>query len=146
MQYNICAIGIFLVLTNLFFIFIKPTNKILKFKNTLLPEQLTKYKENYTQRLMIYIYATILGISLGLLYIYINKNVKYQLCKFIVISITIQYLFYYFYPKNKSIMYYLDSNKQISLWADVSTEFSKSWKYSLILSVVSYCIIYKSLI
>ena len=50
------------------------------------------------------------------------------------------------HPKRLEKNYYLKNNNQVTLWADIYTEFKNAWIYSLIISILSYIILYYGII
>ena len=141
-----CIIAIILSITSILFILFKSNNTIHKFRNSLDNEQLEKYKEIYTERVYIYVLGILLGVILSYIYIYFCNNSEYKLCKFIAIICITKIIFYYLYPKKKLMLYYLKNNNQVTLWADIYTEFKNAWIYSLIISILSYIILYYGII
>ena len=56
-----------------------------EFLETLSHEQKLKYKNIIYERLKIYIFGMILGLFLGILYLYTYSEEKFKVCKFIAI-------------------------------------------------------------
>ena len=144
MNIHFCGIAFILIMINIIFICLNPTKEVSIFKKTLSQDKLTQYNKIYYHRLMIYIIATISGIIIAYLYIYFKKNEPYKLCKFIVIAIIIQLCIYYIYPKKKKMVYYLQNTEQIKQWYHIQDKYNNSWKYSILISIVAYAILYKS--
>ena len=55
----------------------------------------------------------ILGLFLGILYLYTYSEEKFKVCKFIVIVMLTKLTFYYFYPKSDFMLYHLTEKEQI---------------------------------
>ena len=86
MQFNSCTIGITLLLSSIYMSYMKKDNdKFGKFMNLLDEKQQKIYKDIIHERLKIYIFGMILGLSMAIFYIYKNKTDKYKICKFLAI-------------------------------------------------------------
>ena len=134
-----CAIAFILLISSVvmhFFI-----DKKDNFLETLNHKQKVKYKEIIYERLKIYIFGMILGLFLGILYLYTYSEDKFKVCKFIAIIMSTKLIFYYFYPKSDYMLYHLQTKEQVKAWTDVYKSYKNAWKYSLIVSFISYILI-----
>lgn len=141
-----CIVSIILIFINIFFIVLKSNGSIHKFKDSLDTEQLIEYKSIYNERIYIYCLGIIIGIIIGYIYLYLYNDTHYKICKFIVIVCFVKFFVYYFYPKQKLMLYNLKDQEQVKLWADIYTDFKTNWKYSLILSIISYYLLFYGII
>ena len=120
----------------------KKDNKMFgNFMNMLDQEQKLIYQAIIYERMQIYVIGMVLGVSLGLIFLYRNKNENYKLCKFLVIIFIVKLGFYYFYPKSPLMLYSLREKEQIDAWADIYTEMKTRWIYSLIVGFIGYIVI-----
>ena len=85
--------------------------------------------------------ATGFGIILGLIYLYSYSGGIKNICIFIVIVMSVKLTFYYFYPKSDYMLYHLQTKEQVKAWTDVYKSYKNAWKYSLIVSFISYILI-----
>tara|TARA_Y100000817_G_scaffold314821_1_gene315327 strand:- start:2808 stop:3245 length:438 start_codon:yes stop_codon:yes gene_type:complete len=145
MNITLCTLSIILLISNILFLYFKSNESINTFKNKLTDEQLDIYKRIYSQRLYIYTSGIILGIIIAYIYVYLYTDSEYRLCKFIGIILIVKVCFYYFYPKHKLMLYFLNTKDQFIGWADIYTSFKEAWKVSLLISIISYIILYYGL-
>jgi uncharacterized membrane protein YfcA len=113
----------------------------LKFQGSLDEEQSKIYQKIVYERLMIYISGMILGVLLGIFYLYKYPEDKYKVCKFFAIVFVMKLGFYYIYPKSTLMLYHLKTKEQVDGWADIYLHMKKRWITSLIISAVSYFLI-----
>lgn len=139
MKFNICAIGITLLISSVYMSYMKRDNdKFVKFNNLLDEKQKEIYKNIVHERLKIYIMGMILGLSFALFYIYNNKNDNYKVCKFLTIVYVIKLGFYYLYPKSPLMLYSLNEKNQVDAWADIYTDMKLRWIKSLVVGFFGY--------
>lgn len=139
MKFNICAIGITLLISSIYMSYMKRDNdKFTKFNNLLDDEQKKIYQNIVHERLKIYIMGMILGLSFALFYIYNNKNDNYKVCKFLTIVYLIKLGFYYLYPKSPLMLYSLKGKEQVDAWADIYTDMKLRWIKSLVVGFFGY--------
>ena len=112
-----------------------------EFLETLSHEQKLKYKNIIYERLRIYIFGMILGLFLGILYLYTYSEEKFKVCKFIAIIMLTKLIFYYFYPKSDFMLYYLTEKEQIKAWIDMYRNYKNSWRNSLIVAIIAYILL-----
>ena len=139
MKFNICAIGITLLISSVYMSYMKRDNdKFTKFNNLLDDEQKKIYQNIVHERLKIYIMGMILGLSFALFYVYNNKNDNYKVCKFLTIVYLIKLGFYYLYPKSPLMLYSLKGKEQVDAWADIYTDMKLRWIKSLVVGFFGY--------
>ena len=141
-----CIVGFTLLLTSIVMNFIGNKKEVfLKFQGSLDEEQSKIYQKIVYERLMIYISGMILGVLLGIFYLYKYPEDKYKVCKFFAIVFVMKLGFYYIYPKSTLMLYHLKTKEQVDGWADIYLHMKKRWITSLIISAVSYFLIAKYL-
>ena len=137
-----CIVGFTLLLTSIVMNFIGNKKEVfLKFQGSLDEEQTKIYQKIVYERLMIYISGMILGVLLGIFYLYKYPEDKYKVCKFFAIVFVMKLGFYYIYPKSTLMLYHLKTKEQVDGWADIYLHMKKRWITSLIISAVSYFLI-----
>ena len=134
----VCLIGFVLLFSSIIMHFFVKKNTLM---DTLSPELQKKYKSIVMERLKIYTMGMTLGIILGLIYLYSYSGGINNVCIFIVIVMSIKLTFYYFYPKSDYMLYHLQKKEQVKAWTDVYKNYKNAWKYSLIVSFISYILI-----
>ena len=141
-----CIVGFTLLLTSIVMNFIGNKKEVfLNFQGSLDEEQSKIYQKIVYERLMIYISGMILGVLLGIFYLYKYPEDKYKVCKFFAIVFVMKLGFYYIYPKSTLMLYHLKTKEQVDGWADIYLHMKKRWITSLIISAVSYFLIAKYL-
>ncbi len=139
MKFNICAVGITLLISSIYMSYMKRNNsKFSKFNNLLNKEQKEIYQTIVHERLKIYIMGMVLGLSFALFYLYNNKNDNYKVCKFLAIVYLIKLGFYYLYPKSPLMLYSLTEKEQVDAWADIYTDMKVRWIQSLVVGFFGY--------
>ena len=139
MKFNICAVGITLLISSVYMSYMKRDNdKFKKLNNLLDDKQKEIYKNIVHERLKIYIMGMILGLSFALFYVYNNKNDNYKVCKFLTIVYLIKLGFYYLYPKSPLMLYSLKGKNQVDAWADIYTDMKLRWIKSLVVGFFGY--------
>ena len=137
-----CIVGFTLLLTSIVMNFIGNKKEVfLNFQGSLDEEQSKIYQKIVYERLMIYISGMILGVLLGIFYLYKYPKDKYKVCKFFAIVFVMKLGFYYIYPKSTLMLYHLKTKEQVDGWADIYLHMKKRWITSLIISAVSYFLI-----
>ena len=133
-----CTVGFILLFSSILMHFFPKKNTL---NDTLTPELKEKYKQIINERLKIYTMGTILGLIMAIAYIYLYPNGYKSICMFILIVMTIKLTFYYFYPKSDYMLYHLQTKEQVKAWTDVYKSYKNVWKYSLLVSFISYILI-----
>ena len=96
MQINSCLIGITLLLSSIYMSYMKKDNQLfIDFMDLLDDEQKDIYQNIIYERTKIYIIGMILGLSMGIFYLYKNETGNYKVCKFLAIVLSIKLGFYY---------------------------------------------------
>ncbi len=139
MKFNICAIGITLLISSIYMSYMKRDNtKFIKFNSILDDKQQKIYENIVHERLKIYIMGMVLGLSFAIFYVYKNKNDNYKICKFLSIVYVIKLGFYYLYPKSPLMLYSLEGKEQVDAWADIYTDMKFRWIKSLFVGFFGY--------
>ena len=139
MKFNICAVGITLLISSIYMSYMKRDNsKFSKFNNLLNKEQKEIYQTIVHERLKIYIMGMVIGLSFALFYLYNNKTDNYKVCKFLAIVYLIKLGFYYLYPKSPLMLYSLTEKEQVDAWADIYTDMKVRWIQSLVVGFFGY--------
>lgn len=142
MKISPCLIGITLLFSSIYMSYMKKDNDIfLNFIDKLNPEQSVIYSEIVFERLMIYTIGMILGLILGIYYLFNNSKDEYRICKFLSIVFATKLIFYYFYPKKPLMLYYLKTDEQIKAWADIYSEMKNRWKKSILIGLIGYIVL-----
>ena len=138
MNITICSAAVVILLSSVFMMFLKDKNLFLRFMNTLDNKQKEIYERIIRERLLLYFGGMLLGIFLGLLYLYYNKKSERSICIFIVIVFLTKMIFYKGFPKSTYMLYHLDKKDQVNKWMDIYTYMKKIWMLSFILSTIAY--------
>lgn len=134
-----CIIGGTFVVSGIIMAIIKTDTGIFEEFNKLLTDAQQKiYKKIVWERTMIYISGMLLGLFLGMYYLWKNPNDSYRFCKFLVIVYGVKLGFYYLFPKSPLMLYSLTNQKQVAAWANIYTEMKRRWTTSLILGFIGY--------
>ena len=141
MNITICSAAIVILLSSVFMMFLKDHNLFLKFMNTLNNKQKEIYKRIIQERFLLYFGGMLLGIFLGLLYLYYSKKSDRSICIFIVIVFVTKMIFYKGYPKSTYMLYHLDKKNQVSAWTDIYTYMKKIYMLSFGMAIISYILI-----
>ena len=83
----------------------------------------------------------LLGILIGLIYLFYTKKSERSICIFIIIVFLTKMIVYKGYPKSTYMLYHLDNPKQVAAWTDIYTYMKKIWMISFILAIISYTIL-----
>ena len=116
-------------------------NLFLRFMNTLDNKQKDIYKKIIRERFLLYFGGMLLGIFLGLLYLFYNKKSERSICIFIVIVFLTKMIFYKGFPKSTYMLYHLDKKEQVQAWTDIYTYMKKIWMLSFLFAIISYVLI-----
>ena len=142
MNISYCLIGFTLLFSSIYMSYLKKDNDMfVNFMNVLDEKQKEIYTQIIYERLMIYIAGMVIGLILGLYYLFSNRKDNYRLCKFLCIIYVVKLGFYYFYPKSPLMLYSLTSKEQVDAWADIYLEMKNRWKESLIVGLLGYLIL-----
>lgn len=142
MKISYCLIGFTLLFSSIYMSYLKKDNDIfVNFMSLLDEDQQKIYQKIIYERIMIYVAGMILGVSLGLYYLFTNKKDNYRLCKFLFIIYIVKLGFYYIYPKSPLMLYSLKSKDQVDAWATIYTEMKSRWIKSLMVGLVGYLLL-----
>lgn len=142
MKISYCLIGFTLLFSSIYMSYLKKDNDIfVNFMSLLDEDQQKIYQKIIYERIMIYVMGMILGVSLGLYYLFTNKKDNYRLCKFLCIIYIVKLGFYYIYPKSPLMLYSLKSKDQVDAWATIYTEMKSRWIKSLMIGLFGYLLL-----
>ena len=142
MKISYCLIGFTLLFSSIYMSYLKKDSSIfVNFMSLLDEDQQKIYQKIIYERIMIYVMGMILGVSLGLYYLFTNKKDNYRLCKFLCIIYIVKLGFYYVYPKSPLMLYSLKSKDQVDAWATIYTEMKSRWIKSLMVGLVGYLLL-----
>lgn len=142
MNISYCLIGFTLLFSSIYMSYLKKDNDMfVNFMNVLDEKQKGIYTQIIYERLMIYIAGMVIGLILGLYYLFSNRKDNYRLCKFLCIIYVVKLGFYYFYPKSPLMLYSLTSKEQVDSWANIYLEMKNRWKESLIVGLLGYLVL-----
>ena len=141
MNITICSAAIVILLSSVFMMFLKDNNLFLKFMNTLNKEQKEIYNKIIKERLSLYFGGMLLGIFIGLLYLFYSKKSNKNVCIFIVIVFVTKMIVYKGYPKSTYMLYHLDKKVQVDAWTDIYRNMKKIWMLSFVFAIISYILI-----
>ena len=142
MKISYCLIGFTLLFSSIYMSYLKKDSSIfVNFMSLLDEDQQKIYQKIIYERIMIYVAGMILGVSLGLYYLFTNKKDNYRLCKFLCIIYIVKLGFYYIYPKSPLMLYSLKSKDQVDAWATIYTEMKSRWIKSLMVGLVGYLLL-----
>jgi hypothetical protein len=137
-----CLIGYTLLFSSIIMNLLNDKKDIfIKFMKSLNYEQSKKYSDIVYERYTIYITGMMIGLILGLYYLYNYPKDKYRICKFLSIVFTVKLGFYKIYPKSTLMLYHLTEKNQVNLWADIYLNMKKTWIHSIIISIIGYLLI-----
>jgi len=141
MNITICSAAIVILLSSVFMMFLKDNNLFLKFMNTLNNDQKEIYNKIIKERLSLYFGGMLLGIFIGLLYLFYSKKSNRNVCIFIVIVFVTKMIVYKGYPKSTYMLYHLDKKVQVDAWTDIYRNMKKIWMLSFVFAIISYILI-----
>jgi hypothetical protein len=141
MNITICSAAIVILISSVFMMFLKDHNLFFKFMNTLNKEQKEIYHKIIKERLSLYFGGMLLGIFLGLLYLFYNKKSERSICIFIVIVFITKMIVYKGYPKSTYMLYHLDKKEQVDAWTDIYRYMKKIWMLSFVFAIISYVLL-----
>mgnify|MGYP006083897239 FL=1 len=141
MNITICSAAIVILLSSVFMMFLKDNNLFLKFMNTLNSDQKEIYNKIIKERLSLYFGGMLLGIFIGLLYLFYSKKSNKNVCIFIVIVFVTKMIVYKGYPKSTYMLYHLDKKEQVDAWTDIYRNMKKIWMLSFVFAIISYILI-----
>jgi uncharacterized protein YacL len=142
--YTTCAIAsAFLFSSLIMMINIKYCSLQKDFMKTLDDNQLKIYKEIIDERFRLYITGSIIGLILGLTFLYFSENIenKYQrVCIFISLTMITQFIFYELSPKTKYMVSYLNTKEQNKKWVEMYKYMKSKYKIGFLLGIIGYII------
>ena len=119
-----------------------------EYKEILDEEQKEKYEKIINERLKIYIYGVLIGVMIGLIYIYkvkgiasMQEYVKSNSCVFTAIVLFTQYIVYSLWKKSDWMITTLKTKEQREKWLEVYRVMKQRYHVGMLLGVVSYVIL-----
>ena len=119
-----------------------------KFRNQLDNRQSYIYSEIVKERLNIFLFSLLTGITIaaGTTYLWwsepkFNTPVLSLVCYFISVSLFICYLLYMILPKSRYILNYLDNKTQVNEWLNIYKKFRNGNYIGLVLGILVFLLI-----
>jgi hypothetical protein len=121
----------------------KYNKKTIKFIGSLdSVEQLEMYNRIQSERLIIYLQGQILGMILGLFYLfYFKNNTRYSYCYFSLITYVITIIYYLLKPKEHKMNDYLKTDEQRKLLQESNESMKTSYVLGFILGLIGYIVL-----
>jgi hypothetical protein len=105
-------------------------------------EQLEMYNKVKSERLIIYLQGQILGMIIGLFYLYYFKNnSKYSYCYFSLITYIITIIYYLLKHKQHKMNDHLKTNEQRKLLEESNQSMKTSYIFGFILGLIGYIVL-----
>ncbi len=116
-----------------------------QFLSTLSESQKLIYLEIVKQRMMIYGVASIVGLILGLIYLFAMKN-KIEsraalICSSIVVFFVTQWIVYMIYPKKDYMLNHITDGEQAKAWMEIYNKMMKKYLIGFAIGVIGYGIL-----
>jgi len=133
-----CFIAAALLGSMLYFILYQDNNTIHYFTSLLTKEQQLIYKEIIEERMCIYIQGFVLGLFIGILYLYnIKKHAYPPYCMFIALVLGVTYVHYTVMPKSKYMLNHITTNEQSRAWLKIYKSMKRRCHIGMVLGVLS---------
>ena len=144
MQYLICLIA-FIFIGGMIYTMLtcEKCPPFITYRKTLRPEQLTIYQKVMKERLEIATQGLILGLAIGIGYIFwFRKSLSPTInaCTFTAIIIVTQYIYYILRPK-LSMLLYMDSKKQVEAWYDIYKFMQYRYHIGMLIGGIGYMLL-----
>lgn len=135
-----CMMAYTAVITHLLLLFyqISGAHEVQEMKNGFSESQKKIYKEIQQERRIHYIYGTLVGLALAILYMVYVKDIKHPICTFVGISTIVGQNFYLFMPKSKWMVEYLEHPQDIFNWNKVYKKFQYLSAYGNFLGFIFF--------
>lgn len=118
----------------------KETIKFIGSLNT--TTQLEIYNKILAERTVIYLQGQILGVIVGLFYIYyFRQKGTYNYCVFALATFIITITYYLITPKQNYIIDHLTSQEQIVAWRESQAAMTNTYIFGFILGMVGYILL-----
>ena len=138
-----CLIAVGMFTGQLYVMFNYNKKKLLdKFSSLLNDEQRTTYKSIISERIKLYVNGMLIGIVLGLAYLYMSPSKSIgRACIFTMIVLGTNYFYYILTPKSNYMVPHLTTKEQRIAWLNIYREMPYRCKMGLLLGLVSYFIL-----
>lgn len=124
----------------------KKCDPFIKYKESLNENQKNLYDKIVDERQSIYIRGTVLGVLMGLIYLYYTKMSLFNNnCIFASIILGVQYIYYHLTPKTDYMLLHLESKEQNEKWLQVYKEMMKRHHMGILLGIIGYFFLAKML-
>jgi hypothetical protein len=105
-------------------------------------EQLEMYNRVQSERLIIYLQGQILGMTLGVIYLfYFKNNSRYSYCYFSLITYIITIIYYLLKPKQHKMNDYLKTDEQRKLLEESNESMKTTYIFGFILGLIGYIVL-----
>ena len=105
-------------------------------------EQLEMYNRVQSERLIIYLQGQILGMTLGVIYLfYFKNNSRYSYCYFSLITYIITIIYYLLKPKQYKMNDYLKTDEQRKLLQESNESMKTTYVFGFILGLIGYIVL-----
>ena len=100
------------------------------------------YKSVTKERLSIYIQGLVLGIILAILVTFhTNLTKSVNVCIFIAVALSVNWLYYSLYPKSTYMLKHLTSSDQVNAWLNIYKEMKIRKYVGLLLGISGYLLL-----
>ncbi len=111
------------------------------YEASMTPDQRMIYDKVRKERQNIYLRGLILGLILGVLYLFKiagSATPVQAVCIFVAVVMSTQYLVYKLHPKQHWMLNYLDTREQIDGWLEVYKHMQHRYLVGAILGIIGY--------
>ena len=144
--YLSCTIASGFIFASLFTMFAtKKTMLANDLRQSLTPEQDAVYKTIVEERTRLYLHGLVIGLLLGVVYLYITREKKdkliHRLCLFTLIVMGTQYFYYTLMPKKRWMLDFLDSKEANQKWLEMYKYMKYQYHIGFLFGIVGYTIL-----
>lgn len=143
--YLSCTIASGFIFASLFTMFAtKKTMLANDLRSILTPEQDEMYKSIVEERTRLYLHGLVIGLLLGIIYLYLSrkdKNLTQRLCVFTLIAMGAQYFYYTMIPKKRWMLDYLDTKEANQKWLEMYKYMKYQYHLGFLFGIVGYTIL-----
>lgn len=143
--YLSCTIASGFIFASLFTMFAtKKTMLANDLRSILTPEQDEMYKSIVEERTRLYLHGLVIGLLLGVIYLYLtrkDKNLTRRLCVFTLITMGAQYFYYTLIPKKRWMLDYLDTKEANQKWLEMYKYMKYQYHLGFLFGIVGYTIL-----
>ena len=144
MKISSCLLASGFIFASIYSMIISKYNqKTIKFIGTLdSVEQLEMYNRVKSERLIIYLQGQILGMIIGLFYLfYFKNNSRYSYCYFSLITYVITVIYYLLKSKQYKMNDYLKTDEQRKLLNESNESMKTTYIFGFILGLIGYIVL-----